>query len=280
MTQPQDQGGIGFDAVWYMDFYHHLIGDGNYGDSYAKLLKNAGYGAPGPLHMDYFAGALLGTQYNKIAYHENHDEAGNDPDTERTIVTAVNQAPLVGATRKYAEGRSRFAFGLAALSAGTPMFLMGEEIGAAKYFRYNDFSIRRMLLRERRRRRAGSSVASRPGRADDGGAVRALDVICTITVTIAMTHLPSPGDCWWRAWTTRPSRLSVGEGALLAPRGRAGGNFLDADAAVVLKTMSWATARCRRRGRHRDDAGAPGWSCRRRSKAAPLPTAAGSRRSL
>ena len=139
MTQSADHGGVGFDAVWYADFYHHLIGDGNYGDNYAKLLKIAGYGAAGPLNMDYFAGALLATQYNKITYHENHDEAGNDTNTERTIVTAVNYAPLIGATRKYAEGRSRFAFGLAALSAGTPMFLMGEEIGAAKYFRYNDF---------------------------------------------------------------------------------------------------------------------------------------------
>ncbi|MGO9266843.1 MAG: alpha-amylase family glycosyl hydrolase [Candidatus Binataceae bacterium] len=139
MTQPLDQGGVGFDAVWYADFYHHLIGDGNYGDNYAKLLKNAGYGVPGPINMDYFADALLATRDNKIAYHENHDEAGNDPNTERTMATAVNQAPLIGPTRKYAEARSRIAFGLAALSAGTPMFLMGEEIGASKYFRYNDF---------------------------------------------------------------------------------------------------------------------------------------------
>ena len=139
MTQPLDQGGVGFDAVWYSDFYHHLIGDGNYGDNFAKLLKNAGFGAAGPLNMDFFAGALLGTKANKITYHENHDEAGNDGNTERTIVTAVNYAPLVGATRQYAEGRSRFAFGMSVLSAGTPMFLMGEEIGAARYFRYNDF---------------------------------------------------------------------------------------------------------------------------------------------
>ena len=140
MTESLDQGGIGFDAVWYADFYHHLIGDGSYGDNYAKLLKNAGYGTAGPLNMDYFAGALLGTQFNKIIYHENHDEAGNEPNTDRTIVTAVNRASLIGATRQYAEARSRFAFGLATLSAGTPMFLMGEEIGAAKYFRYDDFA--------------------------------------------------------------------------------------------------------------------------------------------
>jgi len=139
MTQPADQGGVGFDAVWYADFHHHLIGDGNYGDNYAKLLRNAGYGTAGPLRIDYFAGALLATQSNKVAYHANHDEAGNESNTGRTIVISVNLAPLLGSTRKYAEGRSRFAFGLAALSAGTPMFLMGEEIGAAKYFRYNDF---------------------------------------------------------------------------------------------------------------------------------------------
>jgi 1,4-alpha-glucan branching enzyme len=36
MIQPADQGGIGFDAMWYADFYHHLIGDGNYGSNYAK----------------------------------------------------------------------------------------------------------------------------------------------------------------------------------------------------------------------------------------------------
>lgn len=121
MTQSVDEGGIGFDAVWYADFYHHLIGDGNYGDNYAKLLKKAGYSNAAPLNMDYFVGALLATQYNKIAYHENHDEAGNETNTERTIVTAVNSAPLVGSTRQYAEARSRFAFGMAALSAGTPM---------------------------------------------------------------------------------------------------------------------------------------------------------------
>jgi 1,4-alpha-glucan branching enzyme len=139
MTQSLDSGGIGFNATWYVDFYHHLIGDGDYGDNYARLLKHAGYGVPGPLNMDYFADALLATQSNKIVYHESHDEAGNEDNTERTIVTAVNGAALIGATRKYAEGRCRFAFGMAALSAGTPMFLMGEEIGAAKYFRYNDF---------------------------------------------------------------------------------------------------------------------------------------------
>jgi len=140
MTQSPDQGGIGFDAIWYVDFYHHLIGDGDYGDSYAKLLKIAGFGAPGPLNFDYFTGALLATQYNAVAYHESHDQAGNATDTERAIVTAVNSAPLVGATRSFAEGRCRFAFGMAALSAGTPMFLMGEEIGAAKYFKTDTFA--------------------------------------------------------------------------------------------------------------------------------------------
>jgi 1,4-alpha-glucan branching enzyme len=151
MTESADQGGVGFDAVWYSDFYHHLAGDGNYGDNYAKLLKNAGYGTSGPLNMDYFAGALLGTAYNKVTYHENHDAAGNESSTERTVVTAVNGAPLIGSTRQYAEGRSRFAVGMATLSAGTPMFLMGEEIGAAKYFRYDNFFLNKEdLIGERK----------------------------------------------------------------------------------------------------------------------------------
>jgi len=103
------------------------------------LLKNSGYGTTAPLNMDYFTGALLATQYKKIVYHENHDEAGNDANTERTIVTAVNYAPLIGATRTCAEARSRWVFGLSALSAGTPMFLMGEEIGRGEYFTYDGF---------------------------------------------------------------------------------------------------------------------------------------------
>jgi 1,4-alpha-glucan branching enzyme len=140
VTQSQAQGGIGFDAAWYADFYHHLIGDGNYGDSFARLLYQAGFGDSAPLEMDFFAGALLGSANAKVVYHECHDTAGNESGTERTIVTAVNGAPLVGATRQCAEARSRLCAGLSLFSAGTPMFLMGEEIGAAKPFRFNDFA--------------------------------------------------------------------------------------------------------------------------------------------
>ena len=38
-----------------------------------------------------------------------------------------------------AEARCRVAFGLSLLSAGTPMFFMGEEIGARQPYRFNDF---------------------------------------------------------------------------------------------------------------------------------------------
>jgi len=145
MTQPVKQGGIGFDAVWYMDFYHNLIGDGNY-PGYGNLLKNAGYGTQYPLQMDYFAGALWATQFGKVAYHESHDECGNDPGTERTIVTAVNGAPLIGATRTYAEGRCRFVFGMAALSAGTAMFFMGEEVGTPNPFTVGTFAFNKTDL--------------------------------------------------------------------------------------------------------------------------------------
>jgi 1,4-alpha-glucan branching enzyme len=137
-TRPPDQGGLGFDASWYADFYHHLIGDTDKGSDYAKLIKTAGLGDDRALAMDYFAGALHATNGgNKIVYHESHDEAGNGPLTDRTICVAVNGAPLIGQTRRYAEARCRFAAGVTILSAGIPMFLFGEEAGAQKKFLYN-----------------------------------------------------------------------------------------------------------------------------------------------
>jgi 1,4-alpha-glucan branching enzyme len=141
MTQLPDNGGLGFDAIWYADFIHHLQGDGNYQSNYARLIYNAGLGGNGPLQMDYFGGALEGSAGNKIVYHENHDESGNEGygypwQTHRTMVIAVNGAAIIGPTRDFAEARCRFAMGMNILSAGTPMFFMAEEIGAQNDFLY------------------------------------------------------------------------------------------------------------------------------------------------
>ncbi|MGA7933199.1 MAG: alpha-amylase family glycosyl hydrolase [Kovacikia sp.] len=151
VTASPDQGGLGFDATWYADFYHHLIGDTRQGSEYARLIPTAGYGTDEPLAMDQFASVLAGSGHQKVVYHESHDEAGNAYyeadgnriESKRTISSAVNGAPLVGETRRVAEARSRVAAGLSILSAGTPMFLMGEEIGAQKPYRYTDFSSNR-----------------------------------------------------------------------------------------------------------------------------------------
>jgi 1,4-alpha-glucan branching enzyme len=140
VTQPAESGGIGFDATWYVDFYHHLVGETGRGPEWAKLLWTAGQDPSGPLAMDYFAGALAASGNHKVVYESNHDEAGNDPGSARTILVAVNGAPLVGETRRYAEARCRFACGMSMLSAGTPMFLMGEEVGAQKAYTYDKFS--------------------------------------------------------------------------------------------------------------------------------------------
>ena len=73
MTQLPDNGGMGFDAVWYADFIHHLQGDGNYGDNYAKLIHNAGFGSPaakaGIVAGDIIlsAGNLPAVRYGAIA---------------------------------------------------------------------------------------------------------------------------------------------------------------------------------------------------------------------
>jgi 1,4-alpha-glucan branching enzyme len=139
VTKAPAQGGLGFDAKWAADFYHNLIGDSDMAEGKARLLKNAGYGGNEPLPMTQFSGALFNSSYNQVVFHESHDEAGNAGGTARTIVTAVNGASLVGATRIAAEARSRVCFGFSLLSAGTPMFFMGEEIGAQKKYTFDKF---------------------------------------------------------------------------------------------------------------------------------------------
>jgi 1,4-alpha-glucan branching enzyme len=139
VTQLPEAGGLGFCATWFASFYHNLMGDSDIAGGRARLVKTAGEGGDGPLDIEQFAAALVASQFNKVVYHESHDEAGNAPGTARTIVTAVNGAPLVGSTRDFGEARCRVAFGLSLLSAGTPMFFMGEEIGARQPYRFNDF---------------------------------------------------------------------------------------------------------------------------------------------
>jgi 1,4-alpha-glucan branching enzyme len=137
--RPTDEGGLGFDATWYADYYHHLIGDGHDDPSRARLVRLAGTGSDIPLNMRWFADVLAGGADHRIVYHESHDEAGNAEDSGRTIVVAVNGAPLIGDTRRYAEARLRFAAGMTLAAApGTPMFFMGEEVGASQPYRYDD----------------------------------------------------------------------------------------------------------------------------------------------
>jgi 1,4-alpha-glucan branching enzyme len=139
VTKLPAQGGLGFDATWEVAFYHNLIGDADMAGGRARLLKRAGFGGNEPLQMDSFSGALYASQYRRVVFHESHDEAGNAGGTARTMVVAANYAPLVDATRMWAEARSRVCFGLSLLSAGTPMFFMGEEIGAQNLYTYNNF---------------------------------------------------------------------------------------------------------------------------------------------
>jgi 1,4-alpha-glucan branching enzyme len=136
VTRPLDQGGLGFDARWFADFYHHLIGDTQTGGSFARLLSTAGLGDDRPLAMGRFATVLEATGRGHVVYHESHDEAGNGDGTARTIRVAVNGAPLVGDTRRSAEARVKVVAGLTLLSAGTPMFLFGEEVGVSRPFLY------------------------------------------------------------------------------------------------------------------------------------------------
>jgi len=145
VTKTPAQGGLGFDSKWETAFCHNLIGDSPSALGKARLLKNAGFGGNDPLQMDWFSGVLYNSRNNQVVFHESHDEAGNAHDkekniyTERTIITAVNGAALLGDTRTWAEARSRLCFGFSVLSAGIPMFFMGEEIGAQKRYTFDKF---------------------------------------------------------------------------------------------------------------------------------------------
>jgi 1,4-alpha-glucan branching enzyme len=139
VTKLPAQGGLGFNATWDAAFYHSLVGDSDMAGDRPRALKRAGAGWNDPLRMDLLSGALYASRYDRVVFHESHDEAGNAGGTARTIVVAVNDAPLVGATRAWAEARCRVCCGLSLLSAGTPMFFMGEEVGARKRYTYDRF---------------------------------------------------------------------------------------------------------------------------------------------
>jgi 1,4-alpha-glucan branching enzyme len=142
---PQANGGIGFDATWWSEWYHHLIGDATNDSSKVRLIRTAGLGDNQPLRMDWMSEVIRGA-YHKIIYHESHDEAGNSSYQEngqrfssaRTMMVSVN-GYLFENTRRYAEARSRVAVALTMLSPGTPMFFMAEEVGATKPYRFHDF---------------------------------------------------------------------------------------------------------------------------------------------
>jgi 1,4-alpha-glucan branching enzyme len=163
VVQRTEEGGLGFDAAWYANFYHHLIGDTGRGPQFANLLRAAAQSDRQPLALDHFGGALAHTGPTTVVYHESHDEAGNSRGegwtSRRTIAAAVNGAPLVGETRRVAEARCRVAATLTVLSAGVPMFFMGEEVGFREPYRYDDFLEHREDFLERRHN-GGSALFS------------------------------------------------------------------------------------------------------------------------
>lgn len=149
VTQPQETGGIGFDAVWWVDWYHNLIGDSQNDPANTRLLYTAGFGGNEPLALSVMADKIRATP-RRVIYNESHDQAGNASYkignatvySARTIEVAVNGF-LDAHTRPWAEARCRVACGLTLLTPGVPMFFMGEEVGAKEPYRYDDWLLRR-----------------------------------------------------------------------------------------------------------------------------------------
>lgn len=137
LTHAQSIGGVGFDATWWSEWYHQLIGDATGDKTKARLIHNAGFGTDTPLAMGQF-GRVLASTPSRVVYHESHDEAGNSKNSARLMMVAVN-GMLFDNTRPWAEARCRVAAALTLLSAGTPMFFMGEEVGASRPYRHDDF---------------------------------------------------------------------------------------------------------------------------------------------
>jgi 1,4-alpha-glucan branching enzyme len=148
VTASTDLGGLGFTSRWQASFYHHLIGDAESANGHARVLKSAGFGDRRPLDLFALAASLHDSQYNRVVYHESHDEAGNAGGSERTLRTAVGGAPLLGETRRYAEARARVAFSLSLFSAATPLFFMGEEAGSSQPYTVFEFLDQREDPRE------------------------------------------------------------------------------------------------------------------------------------
>jgi 1,4-alpha-glucan branching enzyme len=142
VTQATDAGGLGFAARWFAQFYHDAVGAGEASGGHARVLHEAGSGDDRALDFDSLAGTLYASQYNSVVYHCSHDEAGNSG-SMRPASAAVQGAPLVGATRTYAEARTRVVVGLSLFSAGTPMFFMAEEVASTEPYPYDTFPAHR-----------------------------------------------------------------------------------------------------------------------------------------
>ena len=144
ILEPDYTGGIGFDAIWWAEWYHNLIGDSQEEPRNARLLHVAGSGGSEPLAMAHF-GDVLTQSADRVIYHGSHDQAGNASYmvgaekvfSARTIEVAVNGR--LDGNRYWAEARCRVVAGLTLFAPGTPMFFMGEEVGAREPYRYDDW---------------------------------------------------------------------------------------------------------------------------------------------
>ncbi len=74
VTRPVEAGGLGFQATWFAEFYHHLIGDAENSGGAARLVHNVGFGDDRPLPIEAFADRLRRTQFDTVVYTESHDE--------------------------------------------------------------------------------------------------------------------------------------------------------------------------------------------------------------
>ena len=142
VTKPPAQAGLGFDAHLVSRLLsqpdrrlRHGRRPGAAAEARGLRRRTSRFG------IDRFAGALYDSQYRQVVFHESHDEAGNagghraDDRGRGQWRAALDRHDPRSPPRRGA----RVCFGLSLLSAGTPMFFMGEEIGAQNATRSTTF---------------------------------------------------------------------------------------------------------------------------------------------
>lgn len=128
VLRDRQQGGAGFDAVWYPGMRQAV----------RAAIAQAASGAEARVNLDAVRDSLyrpygFAAEWQAVQYLENHDRQRleNDNDREPRIAALADSSNSLS---WYARSRSRVATGLLLTAPGIPMLFMGQEFLEDKYW--------------------------------------------------------------------------------------------------------------------------------------------------